>query len=41
MHTRKNYSKRNFGNLKNSKTCDNKLHKRLPLSKETVSYDKI
>ena len=41
MHTGRNFSERNFGKLKNSSICGNKLHKRLSLSKETVTDEKI
>ena len=41
IHTGKNFSERNFGKLKNSQICGNKLHKMLNLSKKTVADDKI
>ena len=41
MHSGRNFSERNFGKLKNSSICGNKLRQRLSLSKEAEADDEI
>ena len=40
-HTGRNFNEKNFGKLKYLQICGNKVHKRLRLSKETITDDKI